>query len=221
MARRPVQGLRQPNEDIAELPLSYPRRHRCGRIPGGPAISSTTNNRSIKRPASYFDAHGQAVWVFHTVLAIGEFGHLKTGEGRSYSEIPASGERASDEELVMSTCRSRLNGRLLRRRATWQQPVHGELRVPRREHGKRIGTFGRAPGCGLRFHGAPVLLDVTVDGRDQSDCRSLKQASPTFRLTGQPVWPIVERPVQGRHWESGTRRRSRSRLSPLASSSRA
>ena len=47
---------------------------------------------------------------------------------------------------------------------------------------------------------APILMDITVDGRDiKAVVQLTKQAiAYTFdRVTGEPVWPIIERPVPG------------------------
>ena len=47
---------------------------------------------------------------------------------------------------------------------------------------------------------APILMDITVDGRDiKAVVQLTKQAiAYTFdRITGEPVWPIIERPVPG------------------------
>ena len=47
---------------------------------------------------------------------------------------------------------------------------------------------------------APILMDITVDGREiKAVVQLTKQAiAYTFdRVTGEPVWPIVERPVPG------------------------
>jgi len=45
---------------------------------------------------------------------------------------------------------------------------------------------------------APVLLDVTVDGRPRKIVAQVTKQGFTYvfdRLTGDPIWPIVERPV--------------------------
>ena len=47
---------------------------------------------------------------------------------------------------------------------------------------------------------APILMDITVDGREiKAVVQLTKQAMAyTFdRVTGEPVWPIIERPVPG------------------------
>ena len=60
---------------------------------------------------------------------------------------------------------------------------------------------------------APLLADLTVDGRQIKAVAVPSKQSMLFlfdRVTGQPVWPIEERPVpQGTCPASGTHRRNR------------
>ena len=45
---------------------------------------------------------------------------------------------------------------------------------------------------------APVLLDITVDGRPRKIVAQVTKQAFTYvfdRVTGEPIWPIVERPV--------------------------
>ena len=68
------------------------------------------------------------------------------------------------------------------------------------------------------FRCAPILADITVNGRPiKAVAQPTKQAFLYVfdRVTGQPVWPIEERPVPERQTcrANGTRRRSRSRPS--------
>ena len=54
--------------------------------------------------------------------------------------------------------------------------------------------------CDYDNNVAPILMDITVDGRDiKAVVQLTKQAiAYTFdRVTGEPVWPIIERPVPG------------------------
>ena len=47
---------------------------------------------------------------------------------------------------------------------------------------------------------APILMDITVDGREIKAVVQLTKQSMAYtfdRVTGEPVWPIVERPVPG------------------------
>ena len=47
---------------------------------------------------------------------------------------------------------------------------------------------------------APILMDITVDGREIKAVVQLTKQAMVYvfdRVTGEPVWPIVERPVPG------------------------
>ena len=47
---------------------------------------------------------------------------------------------------------------------------------------------------------APILMDITVDGREIKAVVQLTKQAMAYvfdRVTGEPVWPIVERPVPG------------------------
>jgi quinoprotein glucose dehydrogenase len=61
---------------------------------------------------------------------------------------------------------------------------------------------------------APILLDVTLDGSRASSVAQPSKQSFLYvfdRVTGEPIWPIVETPVPpGDVPASGTRPRSRS-----------
>ena len=49
------------------------------------------------------------------------------------------------------------------------------------------------------FPAAPTLVDITVDGRDIKAVAITSKQANTYvfdRITGEPVWPIEERPVQ-------------------------
>ena len=50
---------------------------------------------------------------------------------------------------------------------------------------------------GLRHSSAPLLVDATIDGRPRNSSRSRpsKDGFTFDRITGQPIWPIEERPV--------------------------
>jgi quinoprotein glucose dehydrogenase len=58
---------------------------------------------------------------------------------------------------------------------------------------------GAPPDLGLRHSRAPILVDITVGGKKiKAVAQPTKQASCMIdRQTGQPVWPIEERPVVG------------------------
>ena len=93
--------------------------------------------------------------------------------------------------------------RLLRRPSARQQPVRREPgRASKLETGKRLWHFQfvHHPIWDYDVPCAPILADITVDGqRDQGD-RAADQAglrsTSSIASTGQPVWPIEERPVE-------------------------
>ena len=72
---------------------------------------------------------------------------------------------------------------------------------------------------------APILADITVDGRPIKAVVQLTKQGFTFvfdRATGEPVWPIEERRYRRpTRRASAPRRHSRSRPSPRRSSARA
>ena len=63
---------------------------------------------------------------------------------------------------------------------------------------------------------APILADITVDGRRIKALVQITKQSLAYvldRATGKPVWPIVERPVP-QSTVPARRRRRRSRFRP-------
>ena len=118
--------------------------------------------------------------------------------------------------------------RLLRRPSPGRRPVRRELVCLDATTGKRVWHFQ------IVHHGvwdydlpaAPILLDITVDGRHDQGGGAGDQAGRVFvfdRWTGEPVWPIEERAGADRGPAPGEscRRRSRSRPSPRRSTARA
>ena len=72
--------------------------------------------------------------------------------------------------------------------------------VPRRQHRQaQMALPGRAPRpVGLRLHLAANLATITVNGRRIDAVAEVSKQGFTYvfdRVTGEPVWPIEERPV--------------------------
>ena len=151
-----------------------------------------------------FDARtGELLWTFHTVPQAGEFGNETWEEGSwkrygganvwapmsadldlGWAYLPVSapshdfygGERPGDnlfsETLACVDCRSG-------RRIWHYQLIH---------HG--IWDYDVAS--------APILMDVSVDGRPVKAVVQLTKQAFAFvfdRVTGEPLWPVEERPV--------------------------
>ena len=160
--------------------------------------------RNVKGNIRGYDARsGRRLWIFHTIPRAGEYGN-DTWENDSWSFTGNAGswaQMSADPELGL---------------------VYVPVELPTGDyyggHRPGAGLFGESVVAldvrtGARrwhyqlvHHGvwdmdipcAPILADIVVDGR------SIKAlAQPTKqgwlyvldRITGRPVWPIVERPV--------------------------
>ena len=170
--------------------------HRPGGVP-----RSKTNVKGFIRG---FDVRtGKRLWIFHTVPMLGEFGNdtWEKDSWRYTGNTGAWGQMAIDEELKM---------------------VYLPVELPTGDYygGKRPGdnlfsetlvavdlkTGERKWHYQFVHHGIwdfdmaapPILADITVNGRAiKAIAQPTKQAWLYVfdRTNGQPVWPIVERPV--------------------------
>jgi quinoprotein glucose dehydrogenase len=170
-------------------------------LPGGTPKSKTNQMGYVRG----FDARtGKRLWIFHTIPRPGEFGN-DTWEGDSWSYTGNAGSWAqmtADEELGL---------------------VYVPVELPTGDyfgaHRPGKGLFGeslvaldvktgkRKWHYQLVHHGiwdmdipcAPILADITVNGRlIKAVAQPTKQGWVYVfdRATGQPVWPIEERPVE-------------------------
>jgi quinoprotein glucose dehydrogenase len=169
-------------------------------LPGGVPKSKQNEKGYIRG----FDVRtGKRLWIFHTIPQLGEFGN-DTWEKESWvytGNAGAWGQISVDEEL---------------------NTVYIPVELPTGDyyggHRPGAGLFGESVVAvdlttgkrkwhyQLVHHGiwdmdipcAPMLIDITVNGRA---IKALAQPTKqgwiyTFdRITGQPVWPIEERPV--------------------------
>ena len=169
-------------------------------MPGGKPKSKQNEKGYIRG----FDVKtGKRLWIFHTIPQLGEFGN-DTWEKESWvytGNAGVWGQIAVDEEL---------------------NTVYLPVELPTGDyyggHRPGAGLFGESVVAvdlttgkrkwhyQLVHHGiwdmdipcAPILIDITVNGRA---IKALAQPTKqgwiyTFdRITGQPVWPIEERPV--------------------------
>ena len=164
-----------------------------------------TGRTNVKGFVRGFDVRtGKRLWIFHTIPEPGEFGN-NTWEKDSWSYTGNTGVWAQisvDEELGL---------------------VYLPVEVPTGDYfgGPRPGsnlfseslvavdlqTGQRRWHYQLVHHGiwdmdipcAPILVDITVDGRPiKAVAQPTKQAFLYVlnRVTGEPVWPILEQPVE-------------------------
>jgi quinoprotein glucose dehydrogenase len=170
--------------------------HRSGGVPRG-----RTNVKGYVR--GYDVRTGKRLWIFHTIPRPGEFGN-DTWEKDSWSYTGNAGVWAQisvDEELGLAYL-----------------PVELPTGDYYGGHRPGAGLFGESIVAvdirtGVRkwhyqlvHHGlwdmdipcAPILANITVNGRSiKALAQPTKQALMYVfdRVTGQPVWPIEERPV--------------------------
>ena len=171
--------------------------HRPGGVP-----RSKTNVKGFIRG---FDVRtGKRLWIFHTVPMLGEFGNdtWEKDSWRYTGNTGVWGQVAIDEELNMAYLPIELptgdyyGGTRPGNNLFSETLVAVDLKTGVRKwhfqfvhHG--IWDFDMAA--------APILADITVDGRAiKAIAQPTKQAWLYVfdRTNGQPVWPIVERPVE-------------------------
>lgn len=196
------EGLEQPGKTAEEgdFSLTSPPAVVGDVVVVGAAMSQ----RQIGGFPRGFDARtGKRLWTFHTIPQPGEFGS-ETWERDSWATTGNTGVWAPiavDEEL----------GRVYLGVETPTNDVYGGRRLGNNlfantlvcldaKTGQRIWHFQ------LTHHeiwdydipAAANLLDVTVDGKRIKAVAQVTKQAFTYvfdRVTGQPIWPIVERPV--------------------------
>jgi quinoprotein glucose dehydrogenase len=164
-----------------------------------------TGRSNIKGFVRGFDVRtGKRLWIFHTIPEPGEFGN-DTWEKDSWSYTGNTGVWAQisvDEELglvylpVEVPTGDYFGGPRPGNNLFGESLVAVELQTgKRRWHYQLVhhGIWDMDIPC------APILVDITVDGRRiKAVAQPTKQAFLYVfnRETGEPVWPIVERPVE-------------------------
>ena len=176
------------------------------------AVGSAIMDVRFRPPPEYmppgdvqaFDARtGEKVWEFHTIPQEGEYGN-ETWENEAWKTSGAANVWATmtaDEEL----------GNFYLPVSTVSHDYYGGERPGdnlfsesvvclKAETGERVWHYQ------LVHHGlwdydppaAPLLLDVVVDGQPRKVVAQLTKQAFCFvfdRITGEPIWPIEEKPV--------------------------
>ncbi len=146
---------------------------------------------------------GERLWIFHTIPQPGEFGNdsWEDGSWRYTGNAGAWTPFSVDEELgyvylpVEAATGDYYGGHRLGDNLFSQSLVCLDVKT-----GKRIWHYQ------MVHHGIwdydppapPILLDITVDGAPIQAVVQLTKQGFAFvfdRVTGEPVWPIEERPV--------------------------
>ena len=198
--------------DLQLIPEDF-ERFRWGGVPMvvgdvvviGQAMSDFFSSREAPRGDVHaFDVRtGELRWTFHTIPQAGEFG-TDTWQDRSWSysgHAPVWALFSADEELglvympISSATNDMYGGHRIGDNLFTQSLVAVDA-----ETGERVWHYQ------MVHHGlwdydppaAPILMDITVDGRDIEAVAQITKQGFTFvfdRATGEPVWDIVERPV--------------------------
>jgi quinoprotein glucose dehydrogenase len=159
---------------------------------------------NVKGYVRGFDARtGRQLWIFHTIPQKGEFGR-DTWEGDSADYTGNTGvwtQISVDEELGLAYLPVELP----------TSDSYGAYRPGNGLFGESIVAVDLKTGqrkwhYQLVHHGlwdfdipcAPVLVDITVDGKPVKALAQPTKQSILYvfnRVTGKPIWPIVERPA--------------------------
>jgi quinoprotein glucose dehydrogenase len=146
---------------------------------------------------------GKRLWTFRTIPQPGEFGHdtWENGSWEFTGNTGAWGPLSADEELgyvyvpVETPTGDFYGGHRPGNNLFGESLVCLDARTGRRVwHYQMVhhGIWDWDPPT------APTLLDITVDGRRIKAVAQITKQAFVYvfdRVTGQPVWPIVERPV--------------------------
>jgi quinoprotein glucose dehydrogenase len=163
-----------------------------------------TSKTNIKGYVRGFDVRtGKRLWIFHTIPGPGEFGN-DTWEKDSWSYTGNAGVWAQisvDEELGLAYLPVELptgdyfganrpgNGLF------GESLVAVDLRTGKRKWHYQFVHHGL---WDMDIPCAPILVDIVVNGRPiKAVAQPTKQANLYVldRVTGQPIWPIEEKPV--------------------------
>jgi quinoprotein glucose dehydrogenase len=170
--------------------------HRSGGVPRG--------KTNVKGYIRGFDVRsGKRLWIFHTIPGPGEFGN-ETWEKESWSYTGNTGvwgQISADEELgivylpVETPTGDYFGGERPGSNLFSESLVAVDLRTGKRKWHYQVGHHGI---WDYDLPCAPILADIVVGGRTvKVVAQPSKQAFLYVfnRETGEPIWPIEERPV--------------------------
>jgi glucose dehydrogenase len=171
--------------------------HRSGAVP-----KSKTNAKGYVRG---FDVRtGKRLWIFHTIPRPGEFGY-NTWEKDSADYTGNAGvwgQISVDEELGMVYLPVELptgdyyGGHRPGNGLFGESLVAVDLKTGQRKWHYQLVHHGL---WDMDIPCAPILADITINGRTvKAVAQPTKQAFLYVfdRVTGQPIWPIEEKPVE-------------------------
>jgi quinoprotein glucose dehydrogenase len=165
---------------------------------------SPRSRNNVKGYVRGFDVRtGKRLWIFHTIPSPGEFGN-DTWENDSWSYTGNTGvwgQISIDEELglaylpVEQPTGDYYGGHRPGANLFGESLVAVELKTGKR---RWHFQFVHHPLWDMDIPCAPILVDLVIDGRKIKAVAQPTKQSFLYvfnRETGEPIWPIVERPV--------------------------
>jgi quinoprotein glucose dehydrogenase len=211
--RNGVVDLREDNDqqlDLENADVSWNGAPTVGRnvVIVGAAHRSGTAPRSKENPKGYvrgYDARtGKRLWIFHTIPRPGEFGN-DTWLDDSWSYTGHTGvwtQMTVDEALGIAYLPIEIpTGDYFGGHRPGNNLFGESLVAVELQTGKRLWHFQfvHHPIWDYDVPCAPILADITVNGKPIKAIAQPTKQGYLFvfdRVTGQPVWPIQERPVE-------------------------
>jgi len=170
--------------------------HRSGGVPH--------SKGNVKGYVRGFDVRtGKRIWIFHTIPRPGEFG-IETWENDSWAYTGNTGvwaQMSVDEQLGLAYLPVELptgdyyGGHRPGNGLFGESLVAVDLKTGQRKWHYQFVHHGL---WDMDIPCAPILTDITVNGRSvKAVAQPTKQAFLYVfdRVTGQPIWPMEERPV--------------------------
>jgi quinoprotein glucose dehydrogenase len=173
----------------------------------GSALEIGTTPKSKENVPGYvrgYDVHtGKLIWTFHTIAQPGDFGNetWEKGSWKYTGNTAVWAPMSADTELgYVYLPVETPTGDFYGGHRPGDDLFDESLVCVDARTGKRVWHFQ------IVHHGiwdwdnpaAPVLLDLTVDGRPVKAVAQVTKQAFIYvfdRVTGKPIWPIVEKPV--------------------------
>ncbi len=173
----------------------------------GAAFPSGSRPPTKEMPAGHIRGYdvrtGERLWIFHTIPEPGEFGHETWDEGSSSYTGNAGVWTTFSADLELGYLYLPLEaptGDYYGGHRPGDNLFSQSLVCLDARTGERVWHFQtvRHGIWDYDLPAAPILLDIDVDGRLIKAVAQVTKQAFTFvfdRVTGQPVWPIEDRPV--------------------------
>ncbi len=207
-----VVDLKQDDDQVIDLMSGEIGLHATPMIAGnvvivGAAGKTGANPKSFQNVKGYvrgFDVRtGKRLWIFHTIPQLGEFGN-DTWEKDSWvytGNTGVWGQISIDEELGLAYLPVEMptgdyyGGHRPGSGLFGESLVAVDLQTGKRKWHYQLvhhGIWDMDIPC------APILADITINGRTVKAVAQPTKQGVLYvldRVTGEPVWPIEERPV--------------------------